>query len=86
MMMILSLNGRRLLPSEGGEAVDEDLDGVGEVHAIEVVLVDLALAVGQLRPLHLGGVALGAGVPRRHDGGLKMRFFSRGQKYPPSRS
>ena len=69
MMMILLLNGR-LLPSEGGEAVDEDLDGVGEVHALEVVLVDLALAVGQLRPLHLGGVALGAGVPRRHDCGL----------------
>ena len=69
MMMILLLNGR-LLPSEGGEAVDEDLDGVGEVHALEVVLVDLALAVGQLRPLHLGGVALGAGVPRSHDGVL----------------
>ena len=69
MMMILLLNPH-LLPSKGGEAVDKDLDGVREVHALEVVLVDLALAVGQLRPLHLGGVALGAGVPRSHDGVL----------------
>ena len=69
MMMILLLNPH-LLPSKGGEAVDKDLDGVGEVHALEVVLVDLALAVGQLRPLHLGGVSLSAGVPRRHDGVL----------------
>ena len=63
-----------LLPCKGGEAVDEDLDGVGEVHAVEVVLVDLVLAVGQLRPLHLRGVSLGAGVPRRHHRVLKMIF------------
>ena len=74
MMMILLLNGR-LLPCKGGEAVDEDLDRVGEVHALKVVLVDLALAIGQLRPLHLGCVFLGAGVPGRDDGVLQIKLF-----------
>ena len=61
--------------SQGGEATDEDIDGIGKVHALEAAVVDLVLAIGQLRPLHLSNVSLGAGVPGRDDGVLKMRFL-----------
>ena len=61
--------------SQGGEATDEDIDGIGKVHALEAPVVDLVLAIGQLRPLHPSNVSLGAGVPGRDDGVLKMRFL-----------